>query len=353
MRHGLFRSGILCVMSDAMPATFPAFVATKVKDAEGKVTGVERGIAMISAADLPAGDVTIRVRYSSVNYKDALATLADGGVTRLDRLVPGIDLAGEVVSSTDPAFTVGQQVIANGGDIGVARDGGYSTYTRLPADVVIALPGGLTMREAMAVGTAGFTAAESVHALELHGLKPGNGPVLVTGATGGVGSTAVGILARRGYEVVASTGKPDEAGFLKALGASEVIDRSETSAESKRPLEGERWAGAVDCVGGSTLAYVLRTLRYGCSVAASGLTGGTSLPTTVLPFILRGVNLLGIDSVTLPMHARREIWHRCATDLKPIGIDGDLVTEIGLDGLDAALTVIRVGGAKGRFVVKL
>jgi acrylyl-CoA reductase (NADPH) len=337
----------------ALPESFPAFIATKVKDGDGKVTGVDRGVGLLAASELPAGEVTIRVQYSSVNYKDALATLPTGGVARLDRLVPGVDLAGEVVASDDPAFSPGMLVIANGDELGVARHGGYGTYARMAAANVMPLPGGLTAREAMAIGTAGFTAAESVHALELHGLKPGNGPVLVTGATGGVGSTAVGILARRGYEVVASTGKPDEAEFLKALGASSIIDRSETSAESKRPLEGERWVGAVDCVGGNTLAYVLRTLKYGCSVAASGLTGGTSIPTTVLPFILRGVNLLGIDSVSLPMHTRREIWHRCATDLKPIGIDGALVTEVDLHGLEGALTTIFSGGAKGRFVVRV
>lgn len=337
-----------------IPSSFPAFLATKQLNADGKPTGVVRGPGTLEASDLPAGEVTIKVHYSSVNYKDALASLVDGGVTRLNVLVPGIDLAGEVVAvDGDAAAKVGDMVIAHGNDIGTGRHGGYAAYARVPADWVIALPGGLTAREAMAIGTAGFTAAESVYSLESAGLKPGDGKVLVTGATGGVGSTAVGILAKRGYEVVASTGKADKADFLRALGASEVIGREETSAESKRPLESERWAGAVDCVGGSTLAYVLRTLRYGASVAASGLTGGTSLPTTVLPFILRGVNLLGIDSVMLPMSIRRELWHRCATDLRPVGIDGDLVTEIGLDGLEAALTEIRGGNASGRYVVNL
>ena len=292
--------------------------------------------------------------YSSVNYKDALATVVDGGVTRLNMLVPGVDLAGEVIAVEGEAnVKIGDTVIAHGNDIGTGRHGGYAAFARLPGEWVMPLPAGLTAREAMAIGTAGFTAAASVHALESAGLHPSMGKVLVTGATGGVGSTAVGILAKRGYDVVASTGKSDYDDFLRDLGASDIIRRDETSAESKRPLESERWAGAVDCVGGTTLAYVLRTLRYGAAVAASGLTGGITIPTTVLPFILRGVSLLGIDSVMIPMNMRLDIWHRCATDLKPAGIDGSLVTEIGLDGLDSALTAILAGRTTGRYVVKL
>lgn len=335
------------------PKNFPAFIATKVLDDNGKESAVVREVGMLEAADLPPGEVVIRVLYSSVNYKDALATLPGGGVARISPLVPGIDLAGEVVSSTSADFSVGDAVLAHGYDIGTARHGAYAQYARVPAEWVIALPSALTAREAMAVGTAGFTAAESVHALEVAGLRKGGGPVLVTGATGGVGSTAVGILAQKGYEVVASTGKANQTEFLTSLGASAVIAREETSAESKRPIEGERWAGVVDCVGGSTLAYALRTTKYGGSVAASGLTGGVGLSTTVLPFILRGVNLLGIDSVSLPMATRRAIWALCATELRPVGIDGSLVTEIGLDGLDAALTTIRAGEATGRIVVRI
>ena len=336
------------------PTSFPAFLATKQFDADGKPTGVKRAVGELAASDLPPGEVTVRVLYSSVNYKDALATTLDGGVSRLNVLVPGVDLAGEVVAvDGEAAVKVGDLVIAHGNDIGTGRHGGYAAFARLPADWVIDLPGGLTPREAMAIGTAGFTAAASIHALENAGLHPSNGKVLVTGATGGVGSTAVGILAKRGYDVVASTGKVDHDDFLRSLGALEIIRREETSAESKRPLESERWAGAVDCVGGTTLAYILRTLRYGASVAASGLTGGVAIPTTVLPFILRGVNLLGIDSVMMPMNIRRDIWHRCSTDLKPVGLDGELVTEIGLGELDAALTAIRAGDTSGRYVVKL
>jgi acrylyl-CoA reductase (NADPH) len=234
----------------------------------------------------------------------------------------------------------------------VARHGGYAELARVPADQVVPLPGGLTTRQAMAVGTAGFTAAQSIDALEAHGLVPGAGPVLVTGASGGVGSNAVAMLAARGHHVVASTGKPDEADWLRSLGAAEIVDRAEVSAESSRPLESERWAGAVDCVGGATLAFILRTLRYGASVAASGLTGGFALPTTVMPFILRSVNLLGIDSVGVPIERRRALWQRIATDLRPNGLDG-MGHEVDLDGLPDALDAILAGKARGRWVVRV
>ena len=298
--------------------------------------------------------MTVKVEWSSVNYKDALATLADGGVARISPLVAGIDLAGEVISVDGAtSWKVGDRVLAHGYDIGTGRHGAYAEYCRLPATYVVSLPNSLTTRQAMVIGTAGFTAAQSVHALERHGLMAEDGPVLVTGATGGVGSTAVGMLARRGYTVVASTGKASEEAFLRELGASEVIDRSELAIDDGRPLGKERWAAVVDCVGGTTLATALKTTKYGGAVAASGLTGGTALPTAVFPFILRGVSLLGIDSVQLAMHHRQEIWRRCATDLQPVGLDGDLAVEIGLDGLDDALTTIRAGGARGRYVVRV
>ena len=336
-----------------IPESFPAFIAVKSAGPDGKPV-VTRGIDVLRADELPAGDVTVRVHWSSVNYKDALATMANGGVARISPLVAGVDLAGVVVAVDGSASaSVGDEVIAHGNDIGVARHGAYAHYCRLPAEQVIALPQGLSLRDAMAIGTAGFTAAQSVDALERHGLTPDDGTVLVTGATGGVGSTAVGILARRGYTVAASTGKASEHPYLEALGASEILDRAETSAESSRPLEKERWIAAVDCVGGSTLSYVLRTLRYGGAVAASGLTGGSGLPTTVLPFILRGVALLGIDSVQLDMAHRRAIWRRCATDLRPVGLDGDMVVEIGLDGLEDALSAIRAGSVRGRTLVRV
>lgn len=337
----------------AVPAEFPAFLATKVTADDGAVS-VQRGVGTLRADELPEGEVTIRVRWSSVNYKDALATLPDGGVARISPLVPGIDVAGEVVAvDGTSAFAVGDEVFAHGYEIGTGRHGAYAQYCRLRADQTMRLPAGLTMRQAMVIGTAGFTAAESVHALEQFGITPASGPVLVTGATGGVGSTAVGMLANRGYEVVASTGKASEHAFLTALGASSVIDREVLAAESKRPLDKEQWGAAVDCVGGTTLASVIRGLRYGGAVAASGLTGGTGIPTAVFPFILRGVALLGIDSVMLPMAKRLEVWARCATDLRPRGIDDALVTEIGLDGLDGALTAIRAGQARGRILVRL
>jgi acrylyl-CoA reductase (NADPH) len=337
--------------TSTIPASFPAFIATKETDADGK-SKVVRGVGTLNAADLPEGEVTVRVHWSSVNYKDALATLADGGVARISPIAAGIDLAGEVVTSDSPAFVVGQQVIAHGYDIGVARHGAYAQYCRVLGSQVLALPNGLSAREAMIIGTGGFTAAASIHALETRGLTPGAGPVLVTGATGGVGSMAVSMLSGRGYNVAASTGKASEHAFLTSLGAIEILDRSETSAESARPLEKERWAASVDCVGGSTLAYALRTTRYGGAVAASGLTGGVSLSTTVLPFILRGVALLGIDSVQLDMATRAAVWARCATDLRPAQLD-QIGVEIGLDGLESALTNIRAGGARGRYVVRL
>jgi acrylyl-CoA reductase (NADPH) len=214
------------------------------------------------------------------------------------------------------------------------------------------MPDGLDARQAMSVGTAGFTSAMSVVALERHGATPDGGPILVTGATGGVGSVAVGMLARAGYEVVASTGKPEQADWLRGLGASDVVGRDETSAESSRPLEGERWQGAVDCVGGATLAYALRTTKYAGCVAASGLTGGAGLATTVLPFILRGVTLAGIDSVMLPIGPRIEIWNRIATDLRPNHLDHDGATVVGLDGISDALARILAGGMVGRTLVR-
>jgi len=265
--------------------------------------------------------------------------------------VPGVDLVGEVVESTSPTVNVGDHVIVHGYDLGVAHHGGFAGMARVPAAWVVKLPSMLTGQQAMMIGTAGFTAAMSVAALEHAGLAPGTGPVLVTGATGGVGSCAVGILARQGFEVVASTGKAEQAAWLRDLGASEIIDRAETSAESKRPLDSERWAGAIDCVGGSTLAYVVRTLRYGASVAASGLTGGGELPTTVFPFILRNVNLLGIDSVQTPIGVRRDLWRRIANELRPPHVDREQPEVIGLADLPPALDKILAGGMVGRVLV--
>jgi acrylyl-CoA reductase (NADPH) len=332
----------------SIPTTFRAYVAERRDD------GVVRGVRDFAAADLQAGEVAVRIDWSSVNYKDALATIAEGKVARISPLIPGIDLAGAVVDSDDPAFAAGAAVLAHGYDLGVARHGGYGAFTRLPSGHVVPLPAGLDGRSAMAVGTAGFTAAMSVAALERHGLTAGDGPVLVTGASGGVGSVAVAILAARGHEVWAATGKPDEENRLRALGAAGFVPREECTAASARPLETGRWAGAVDTVGAPTLPYVLRTLRPGAAVASSGNAGGTTLETTVLPFILRGVALLGMDSANMRIAERRALWGRIATDLRPNGLDeGSGVSEVGLDELDGALDAILAGGARGRWVVRV
>ncbi|MEZ5217835.1 MAG: oxidoreductase [Ilumatobacteraceae bacterium] len=313
--------------------------------------GIERGVVTMSTDDLPSDGVLVEVHWSSVNYKDGLASTPTGKVARISPMVPGVDLAGVLVEDA-PGLPAGTEVLAHGYAIGVARHGGYAQYARVPAEWLIALPEGLSTRDAMVVGTGGFTAALSVMALQEHGVVPSSGPVLVTGATGGVGSTAVDILANLGYEVVASTGKPESAGWLTDLGASSIIDRAELSEEGRRPLESTVWAGAVDCVGGVTLANVLKKIQYGGSVAASGLTGGAGLPTSVLPFILRGVNLLGIDSVEMPMDRRRAAWSRIAGDLKPSNL-GSLGHDITLDDLDQVLTDILAGKAQGRSVVDL
>lgn len=320
--------------------------------AEQRDGDVERGVRELAGEDLGEGDVLVAIEFSSVNYKDALATVPEGGVARTSPLVPGVDLAGEVLEAGPDGPPSGTKVLVHGYDLGVAHHGGYAERARVPAGWVVPLPEGLSTREAMIVGTAGYTAALSIHALEERGLAPDDGPVLVTGATGGVGSVAVSILAGRGYEVVASTGK-DEADYLRRLGASDVISREETSAESDRPLEGQRWAGAVDPVGGATLSYVLRTLRYGATAAVSGLTGGPALETTVLPFILRGVALLGVDSVATPIEVRRRVWERLAGDLRPPSLDDMLAEEVRLDGLEPVLDAILAGEVRGRTVVRL
>ncbi len=333
----------------SIPDSFPAFVT------EASPDGVTRGIRSFARDDLAPGDVEVRVEWSSVNYKDALATIAEGKVARISPLIPGIDLAGTVVASADPSIPVGSAALAHGYDLGVARHGGFGAYTRLPAGYVVPMPAGLSARDAMAVGTAGFTAAMSVAALERQGLVPGTGPVLVTGASGGVGTIAVAILAGRGHEVWAATGKEDEQPRLRGLGAVGFVPRDECTAAG-RPLESARWAAAIDTVGGATLPYVLRTLRPGAAVASSGNAGGAGLTTTVLPFILRGVALLGMDSANLAIDERRALWGRIATDLRPVGLGDDVtlgVTDVGLDGLEPALDTILAGEARGRWVVRV
>lgn len=310
-------------------------------------------ITSLEESALPPGDVTIRVEWSSVNYKDGLALSANGRVVRSYPMTPGVDLAGTVVSSTDTRFAAGQGVVVIGYDVGVAHPGGFAELARVPADWVVALPEGLTTKEAMALGTAGFTAGQSVAALEAHGVTPDSGPVIVTGATGGVGSTAVSMLAQLGFTVAGSTGKAAEHDYLRALGATEILSREDVSAESNRPLESERWAGAVDPVGGATTAYLIRTMKYGGAIALSGLTGGGPFSTTVFPFILRSVNLLGIDSVFYPIEKRRALWQRLATDLKPRGLLDTIAAETDLDGVPAACEKIRAGGIRGRVLVRL
>jgi acrylyl-CoA reductase (NADPH) len=331
-----------------VPDEFPAFLATKRDDA------VDRGPATLAAADLPEGDITIRVDWSSINYKDALATIPKGQVAQISPLVPGVDLAGEVVASDDAqAIPVGTQAIVTGYDVGVAHHGGWARYARVPATWVVPLPEGLTPRDAMILGTAGLTAGMSIHALEAHGLSTGDGPVLVLGASGGVGSTAVGALATAGYEVHAATGKADEHEYLKGLGAAEILDRDEVTAESDRPLERQRWAACIDPIGGAGTAYALRTTRYGGAIAISGLTAGTRLEATVLPFILRGVSLLGIDSVQASDDTRKSVWKRLASDLRPRGLDDAIAREVDLEGIERVLDALLEGQAVGRTVVRL
>jgi len=331
-------------MGAELPDEVRAFVAEQ-RDGE-----VQRGLRTLPASELGEGDVVVRVACSSVNYKDALATIRKGQVAEISPLVPGIDLAGTVVEGAGDC-PEGAEVLAHGYDTGVAHHGGYAEYARVPAEWVVALPEGLSARQAMAIGTAGFTAALSVARLERHGVAPDGGPVLVTGASGGVGSTAVSILAARGYEVVASSGK-DSREYLESLGASEVVGRDDVAGDGK-PLGRQRWAAAVDCVGGAVLAGLFGQIRYGGAVAASGLTAGIKVETTVMPFILRSVALLGIDSVQCPMEERAEIWRRVADDLRPPQLDDAITHEIGLDDLEGALDAILKGELTGRTVVRV
>lgn len=326
--------------------TFAALVARKNDDR------IDCAIESLDESDLPPGDVTIRVAYSSVNFKDALAVTPNGGVVRDYPIVPGIDLAGEVVESDSPEFAVGDAVLAHGYEIGTVRHGGYAEYARVPAEWVVAL-GSLSPRDGAAIGTAGFTAAMSVQALIDWGIKPDDGPIVVTGATGGVGSVSVDLLAAAGYEVVASTGKADAAEKLKALGATDVIGRLPEDPDAKpRPLGKTRWAGAVDCVGGKTLADVLSSLRYGGAVAASGLTGGPGLSTTVMPFILRGVSLLGMDSVQMPIGPRRELWEKLGGSLRPQHLS-DITHDVDIKDVVGVLDEVRAGRYSGRAVVRV
>lgn len=289
------------------------FKAYRIFDEGGKVAArfVETGLD-----ELDAGSVVVRVQYSSINYKDALAATGAGKIIRRFPCVGGIDLAGTVVSSSDARFREGDAVLATGYNLGVSHDGGYAEYARLPADWVVPLPKGLSPFEAMAIGTAGFTAGLAVTRMELNGLKPGEGPVVVTGATGGVGSVAIDILSSLGYDVTALTGKATEQAYLQELGAKKILDRN-TVDRGSRPLEGAHWAGAVDNLGGDWLTWLTRTMKQRGCIASIGLAAGSELHTTVMPFILRGVSLLGIDSSATPMEWRQQVWQRLATDMRP------------------------------------
>jgi acrylyl-CoA reductase (NADPH) len=325
--------------------TFRAF---RVFDEGGKVQG---RVVQAALADLSPGGVVIDASHSSVNYKDALAATGAGKIIRRFPLIAGIDVAGTVAASADDRFRDGQPVFVTGYDLGVAHDGGYAGLARVPAEWVVPIPDGLGPFEVMAVGTAGFTAALSIVELERNGLTPGQGPVMVTGATGGVGSLAVQMLAGRGYQVTALTGKDGDHDFLRSLGARDVLSRHGLQMGT-RPVEKALWAGAVDVVGGEMLGWLTRTMMYNGAIASSGLTGGVDLKTTVLPFILRGVKLLGIDSVMCPMVTRLEVWRRIATDLKPAHLQA-IATTIGLDDLPGAFGTLLSGAARGRYVVEV
>jgi acrylyl-CoA reductase (NADPH) len=325
-----------------------SFKAFRISNADGKISG---SIVAATLDELTPGDVVIKAEYSSVNYKDALAATGTGKILRRCPLIGGIDVAGIVMSSGDRRFREGDRVLVTGYELGVAQDGGYAAFVRVPADWVVPIPDGLTPRDAMILGTAGFTAGLAILRLERNGLAPDQGTVAVTGATGGVGSIAVAALARLGYEVTAITGKDDAHDYVTSLGARKVLSRT-TLAMGTRPLEAARWAGAIDAVGGDMLAWLTRTTNYWGTIASTGLTGGVELRTTVMPFILRGVSLIGIDSAMCPMPIRADVWRRLATDMQPADLNA-IAREITLDGLPGAFETLLAGKARGRFVVDL
>jgi NADPH2:quinone reductase len=324
------------------------FRAYRIFEENGKVQG---RLVQATLDELSPGEVVINAAYSCVNYKDALAGTGAGKILRRFPLIGGIDVSGTVESSTDPRFRPGDPVVVTGYNLSVSHDGGYAEVVRVPADWIVPLPPGLTLFEAMVIGTAGFTAGLSIVEMERNGLTPARGRVIVTGATGGVGSIAVAALAARGYQVTALTRKESEHDYLRKLGAVEVLSSAGLEMGTK-PLEKSMWAGAVDPVGGEVLAWLTRTMMQGGTIASSGLTGGIELHTTVMPFILRGVKLLGIDSVACPQDTRREVWRRLASDMKPANLSA-IATEIGLDDLPEAFQTLLKGAARGRIVVKI
>jgi acrylyl-CoA reductase (NADPH) len=326
-------------------ATFKAIVIEKAE------TGTKAALADFDEANLMDGDVTIRVEYSTLNYKDGLAVTGKAPVVRRFPMIAGIDAAGTVEASSNPAWKPGDKVVLNGWGCGETHLGAYGAKARVKGDWLVPLPASMSAREAMAIGTAGYTAMLAVMALERHGLTPERGPVAVTGAAGGVGSVAVAILSKRGFAVHAVTGRPEEGDYLKSLGAAEVIERQELTGPPK-PLAKERWAGAVDAVGSTTLANLLSMTRYGGAAAACGLAGGMDLPTSVAPFILRGVCLYGIDSVMCPIERRREAWKRLETDLDRPKLAA-MTREIGLSEVLKEAPAILAGQVRGRIVVKI
>jgi acrylyl-CoA reductase (NADPH) len=324
------------------------FKAIRIDKAE---KGTTAALTQFDEAELMEGDVTVRVEWSALNYKDGLAVTGKAAVVRRFPMIAGVDLAGTVERSSHPLWKVGDQVICTGWGLGETHLGAYAEKARLKGDWLVRLPVGMSAREAMAIGTAGFTAMLAVLALEKHGLTPKDGPVVVTGAAGGVGSVATALLSKLGYHVIGSTGRMSEAGYLKALGAAEVIDRSELSGPAK-PLAKERWAGGIDSVGSTTLANLLSMTKYGGAIAACGLAAGMDLPSSVAPFILRGVCLHGIDSVMCPIGLRKVAWSRLASDLER-GKLAEITHEIGLAEVIEAGAKILAGQVRGRSVVKI
>ena len=325
------------------------FKAYRIREVDTRAVGRFEELAV---EDLDRGELVVRVAYSSVNYKDALAATGAGKIIRRFPCVGGIDLSGTVIESADPRFKRGDAVICTSYDLGVAHDGGYAEYARVPADWAVPVPKGMSLFDAMALGTAGYTAALAVVRMETNGLAPANGPVIVSGATGGVGSIAIDILSRLGYGVTALTGKEGESGYLRMLGAKEVMSRKSLDLSKIKPLDKATWAGAVDNLGGEVLAWMASTMTTGGTIAAIGLAASMSLNTTVAPFILRGVSLLGIDSGTTPLPVRKELWRRLAGDMRPAHLK-EMTRTIAFDQLPRAFESFLKGAAKGRVVVDM
>ena len=325
------------------------FRAFLIEEAE---EGVNSSFKTIDTADLDPGEVLIKTAYSSVNFKDALAATGAGKIIRRFPCVGGIDLSGVVVESSSDEFKVGQEVIATSYDIGVAHHGGYAEYCRVPAKWVVPMPAGLDLFSSMALGTAGFTAGLAVERMEHNGLNPDAGPVLVNGATGGVGGIAIDILSALGYDVTAMTGKPEQSNYLKSLGAAEILDTASLDLAKIRPLGRETWAGVVDNLGGDILSWLASTVKVGGAIASIGLAASFKFNTTVMPYILRGVTLAGIDSVNAEMEIRRKVWGRLATDMKPKNLD-KIVTTVAFDDLPVTFEAVMQAKMRGRSVVKI